>query len=193
MAPRPRHGWRPGFVPDQARQAAGLILIYPHDGCPHLVLTVRAGHLASHANQVSLPGGAVEADETVTEAALREAAEEIGVDPTRIQVLGALSTIYVPVSDFALHPVVGTTGTRPTFRPAASEVERILEVSLETLDASGPRRGYRWRGTDRFDVPYFELRNERVWGVTAMILAELLAVMARPAADPWLDDTATGD
>lgn len=179
MAPRPRHGWRPGVVPDDARPAASLVLLYPVSARPHIVLTVRSEHLHSHASQVSFPGGAIEPKETVTEAALREATEEVGVDPAEVQILGRLSTLYIPASHFAMHPVIGTTPARPSFRRASPEVGRILEASLEALGTTPPRRGYRGHGANRFDVPYFELGSERVWGATAMVLAELLALITQ--------------
>lgn len=186
LAPRPRFGWHPGEVPPSARAAAGLVLLYPHYDEPHLLLTVRAGKLALHAGQVSLPGGGLEPDESVEEAALREAAEEVGVAPGEVRVLGSLSVLYIPGSDFALHPIVGVAQTRPAFRAAAAEVGRMLEVPVSHLaNGAGPRRGYRWRGRERFSVPYFEAGGERVWGATAMILAELLSVIGRPVRDPW--------
>lgn len=185
LAPRPRLGWHPGEVPRGARVAAGLVLLYPHDDQPHIVLTVRAGKLAQHPGQVSLPGGGVNLGETVDEAALREAAEEVGVVGATVRLLGMLSVLYIPVSDFALHPVVGVSETRPSFRAEANEVGRMLEVPLTELATTGPRRGYRWRQDELFQVPYFELGGERVWGATAMVLAELLAVIGTPALDPF--------
>ena len=84
--------------------AAALLLLYPLDDAPHVLLTVRAGRLTQHGGQVSLPGGGVEGTETVRDAALREATEEVGIDTAGVRILGALSTLYIPVSDFALHP-----------------------------------------------------------------------------------------
>ena len=187
LAPRPRKGWRPDQVPDGARPAAGLVLLYPRDGVPHLLLTVRAGALPQHGGQVSLPGGKIEPAETIPAAALREAAEEVGVEPGRVRVLGRLSPLYVFVSNFALHPVVGVTAAHPAFRPRSAEVRRVLEVPLATLFGAGgrPRRGALQRLEGAVRVPYFELRDERVWGATAMILAELLTLLGVPPADPW--------
>ena len=187
LAPRPRHGWRPDLVPETARAAAGLVLLYPVDGRPHLILTVRAAALQLHAGQVSLPGGRVEADETVEQAALREASEEVGLRSEQVALLGRLSTLYIPASDFALHPVVGTTTSRPAFRAQVTEVGRLLEVDLSRLHADAPTRlGYRWRGPDVYEVPFVELAGERVWGATAMILAELMTIAGVPltGADP---------
>ena len=186
LAPRPRLGWHPGEVPRGARIAAGLVLIYPHGVQPHIVLTVRAEKLAQHPGQVSLPGGGLKPGETVDEAALREASEEVGINRTDVRLLGLLSVLYIPVSDFALHQVVWISETRPSFHAEENEVDRMLEVSLtELATTGGPRRGYRWRRDELFQVPLFELGGERVWGATAMVLAELLAVIGEPVLDPF--------
>jgi len=188
LAPRPRLGWRPGQIPPGAKTAAALILFYPRRDAPHLLLTVRAGQLAQHAGQVSFPGGGLEPDETVYKAALRETQEEVGVDPTQVRLIGALSPLYIPVSDFALHPVVGVTHCPPTWRAGAAEVWRVLETPVaELLTEAGPHRGYLWDEDRRYRVPYLEVGGERVWGATAMILAELMTVIGAPLEDPWRD------
>ena len=98
-----------------------------------------------------------------------------------------MSTLYIPVSDFALHPVVGVTNVRPVWRPQLGEVKRILEsISGDLLHPN--RNSQTWfalRGNEQVLVPYFELHHERVWGATAMILAELLAVLGTAPIDPW--------
>lgn len=187
LAPRPRKGWHPDQIRPGARKAAGLVLIYPLADTPHVLLTVRAGGLELHRGQVSLPGGKVEPKETIQDAALREAAEEVGVEPGLVRVLGTLSPLYIPVSDFALHPVVGITDHRPVFRRHSDEVGRILEIALECFvtPEGTPRRGAISRGGDQILIPYFELNDERVWGATAMVLAELLAVLGTTPVDPW--------
>ena len=187
LAPRPRKGWHPDHVRPGAKNAAGLMLLYPVSDTPHFLLTVRAGALAQHGGQVSLPGGKVEPRETIQHAALRETAEEVGVEPNRVRVLGSLSTLYIPVSDYALHPVVGVADSRPVFRQRSAEVRRILEISLERLltPAGAPRRGAISRNGEEILVPYFELQGERVWGATAMVLAELLALLGAIPVDPW--------
>lgn len=174
-----RPGWRAGHFPADARLAAALLLVYPHEGGAAVPLTVRHRGLARHAGQISLPGGATDPGETLVEAALREASEEIGVDPASVRVLGELTPVHVLVSGFTLHPVVGITDRRPDFRAAEGEVEEILEVSLEEIrDASRIRTGTRLREGVAVEYPYFDLLGHQVWGATAMVLGEFVCVLA---------------
>ena len=124
---------RHDFNRARIRHAAGLLLLFPFENRPHLVLTVRAGTLERHGGQVSLPGGVVESGETFEQAALREAHEEIGLEPAGVRTLGALTPIDIHVSGFRLHPIVAAASTRPTLKPADHEVARILEIPLERL------------------------------------------------------------
>ena len=141
-------------------------------------LTVRASGLRRHAGQISLPGGATDPGESLTQAALREAHEEIGVDPARVRVLGELTPVHVLVSGFTLHPVIGVTDDRPSFKPAAHEVQEVLEVSIEDLqDASRIRQGTRTREGLAIEYPYFDLLGQQVWGATAMILGEFICLL----------------
>ena len=174
----PRSGWRPGHYPEDARVAAALMLVYPGERGPSIPLTVRASGLARHAGQISLPGGAADLGETLAETAVREAQEEIGIDPASVDVLGELTPVWVLVSGFTLHPVVAVTHERPTFVPATGEVAEILEVSLEDLrDASRIRRGTRVREGIAVEYPYFDLLGHQVWGATAMILGEFICLI----------------
>jgi len=184
MPTPPRTGWKPGEFPSDARSAAGLLLLYPGERGASIPLTVRASHLKRHAGQISLPGGATDEGETAIQAALREAYEEIGVDPARIRILGQLTPVYVLVSGFTLHPIVGITDERPEFKPAAHEVEEVIEVSIADLqDASNIRHGTRTREGIAIEYPYFDLRGSHVWGATAMILGELISLLAAEDAN----------
>jgi 8-oxo-dGTP pyrophosphatase MutT (NUDIX family) len=185
MAQQPRRGWRPDVYPEGCRQAAGLLLLFPTDDGLRVLLTLRRHDLPDHGGQVSLPGGELEPDETRIEAALREAHEEVGIDPALVTVLGPLTPLHIPVSNFVLHPFVGTTARRPPMQAAASEVARILEPQLDHL-ADPAHHGVvstaRAAATQR--VPFFQVDNLRVWGATAMILAEFLALLD-VAPNPW--------
>jgi 8-oxo-dGTP pyrophosphatase MutT (NUDIX family) len=176
-----RNAWRTGQFPAESRQAAALLLLYPHgpEAGAAVALTVRASGLTRHAGQISLPGGATDPGETIAQAALREAAEEIGVDPASVRVLGELTPVHVLVSGFTLHPVVGITDRRPDFQPAPGEVQEILEVSLDDLrDASRIRQGTRIREGVAVEYPYFDLLGHQVWGATAMVLGEFIRLLA---------------
>jgi 8-oxo-dGTP pyrophosphatase MutT (NUDIX family) len=180
MAPTPRPGWRPDHSPDQSRHAAGLVLLFPIEDRVHFLLTVRSPHLPNHAGQVSLPGGAVEAGESFEQTALRETQEETGVDPAHVRILGRLTPLHIPVSGYLLHPVVGVTDRRPTYRLADSEVERLVEPSLDELlePACVKHESRQWDGVFR-DVPYFAFDDLVVWGATAMVLAEFVQLASR--------------
>jgi 8-oxo-dGTP pyrophosphatase MutT (NUDIX family) len=174
-----RTAWRTGQLPADSRAAAALLLLYPHEAGAAIALTVRASGLSHHPGQISLPGGATDPGETLVQAALREASEEIGVDPASVRVLGELTPVHVLVSGFTLHPIVGIADRRPDFLAAPGEVEEILEVSLHDLrDASRIRQGTRIREGVAVEFPYFDLLGHQVWGATAMVLGEFICLLA---------------
>lgn len=177
MAPLTRQAIRPPDLPGRPREGCVLVLLYCHAGDLHLLLTRRRDDMSSHAGQVSFPGGRREAAETPAEAALRETHEEVGVPPTAVAILGQLTPIWIPPSDFHVYPFVGWvhSGERPTFRPAMQEVAAILETPLAHLLAETSRKeGTIQRDGYRFEVPYFDVEGHMVWGATAVMLSEFV-------------------
>ena len=119
--------------PVDARTAGVLILLYPHNGVWYFPLIKRAEDGLTHGGQISLPGGSQEAGESLQETARREACEEIGAACADVEVLGQLSTIYIPPSNFLVTPTVGYADQRPDFRCDPREVAELIEVPLSTL------------------------------------------------------------
>ena len=182
MAPLPRPGTERILDPLlDCRRAGVLVLLYPagDDGDLTLVLTRRTDSLESHRGQISFPGGSMEPGEDAVAAARREAMEELGVEPESLEVLGQLSPLYIPPSDFCIYPVVAYTAKPPSFIPNEHEVAEILQVSLHHLRQPATRCEETWnlRGA-AVRVPYYEVGNHKVWGATAMVLCELLSLLA---------------
>ncbi len=134
-----------------------------------------------HGGQVSLPGGVVDPGETFEQAALREAHEEVALAPGEVRVLGPLTPLDIPVSGFRLHPIVAVHPGRPHLTPSDQEVARILEIGVdELLDPRHFVTTERHRDGVAFTVPAFRIAGVEIWGATAMVLAEFLALLGWP-------------
>lgn len=161
------------------RDAGILVLLLPHQDLPAVVLTVRREHLPDHAGQVSFPGGQREGEEELRTTALRESEEEIDLDPSSVRLLGPLTPLYIPPSDFCVHPFVGAAHSDPDLHPADAEVGRVLRVPVsDLLDPDTRETESRHLHDTDVEVPYYAVAGHTVWGATAMMLAELLEVVS---------------
>ncbi len=179
----------PAAPPDHARRAAVMALFYPQGKNWSIVLIERVSHNSNdqHRGQISFPGGKVDVtDPSLRYTALRETEEEIGVPKELVEVIGQMTPLYIPVSNFLVTPFVGFMEEKPSFTPEVSEVNDILEVPAD--DLFNPDR----IGTTSITisehmvlqrVPYYDFGGKVVWGATAMMLSELNAI-AQPALIP---------
>ncbi|MFM8431876.1 MAG: NUDIX hydrolase [Bacteroidota bacterium] len=167
-------------VPADARQSCVLLLLYEKAGTLHLPLIVRQQDGRVHGGQVSFPGGKVEPhDEHLSATALRETYEEIGIDADEMLMLGRLSDIYIPPSNFRVHPFVAMHRGNPFFKPDPREVHRVVSFPVEHLMESQNRREttITLSSGREIQTPAFVYDGVVIWGATAMILSELKAVL----------------
>jgi 8-oxo-dGTP pyrophosphatase MutT (NUDIX family) len=173
-----------GPPPHDAVPAAVLVLLYPVAGRVVVPLTLRPTALSSHGGQISLPGGRIDAGESDCDAALRELWEELGVASVEVTPLAPLSPLYIFASRFHVRPWLAWCERRPTFVVNEREVAALLEVPLDDLGDSQYFGEHRRviRGVET-EVPHLAVGGQRVWGATAMILAELVVLCEQmPAA-----------
>ena len=162
--------------------AAVLALFYPNNNNnTSLLLTKRASYNGPHSNQISFPGGKIEkSDKNLSQTALRETFEEVGVSQEKVEILREITNVYIPPSNFLVTPFIGITKTKPMFK-VNSEVAEIIEISfLDLLDDNNV-------GTIQITnsymketlVPSFNINGSVIWGATAMILSEIKEVLKK--------------
>ena len=166
---------------DNYRTASVLALLFEEEQSIKLVLTKRQSYQGKHADQISFPGGKKESlDKTNEDTALRETEEEIGVMRNKIAVLGKLTDVYIPVSQFIVHPFVGICEGTPDFSIEEREVKRLIKIDLFDLLNQEKRTSEKIAVTSKLtmkDVPAFNFDGEIVWGATALMLNELKYVL----------------
>jgi 8-oxo-dGTP pyrophosphatase MutT (NUDIX family) len=165
----------------QARQSAVLILLYEKEGQLYFPCIQRAAYDGVHSGQISLPGGQRdENDPDFAYTALRETQEEIGVPINQLELLGQLSDLYIPPSNFLVKVFLAWSKSLPTFIPDPVEVDNIVEVELQDLwKNENIKRKVFYRSSDGKEktAPYYDVAGVEIWGATAMILGELAELM----------------
>jgi 8-oxo-dGTP pyrophosphatase MutT (NUDIX family) len=169
------------FSSKTCTDAAVLVLFYPDNEAmqaPRILLTVRPEGMSKHAGQVAFPGGRWEEGESLVETALRETEEEVLIPKTQIDVLGALTPLYIPPTRFCVYPFVGAMYSFPDMEAQSDEVASMFGVSTQELNNPSFRHTFMNEISGiPGDTPYFSLNDEKVWGATAMMLAELSVVI----------------
>lgn len=183
MSPRPRLGDRPDLPTNCPHQGAVLLLVYPLQlrGAWAIPLTQRTDKVELHKGQISFPGGAREpGDVDFAATALRETQEELGIAPGSIELLGTLTPLYIPSSSYCVYPFVGWTPRAFALHVASQEVAEVIEARLDVLlDPSTRHVEKRVLNGQTFEIPSYQVGSATVWGATAMILAEFLALLRR--------------
>ncbi|HNQ61820.1 MAG TPA: CoA pyrophosphatase [Bacteroidia bacterium] len=167
-------------TPADAKKSGVLILLYEEAGRIKLPLILRTQGAGAHSGQVSLPGGKFElTDENIAATALRETQEEIGIPTSSIEVLGQLTQLYIPPSNFIVYPHVGILDTPAIFIPEQKEVVKVIPLDLESLldEAKVKEKEIRLSSGQSIRTPYYNIEGEIVWGATAMILSELKSLL----------------
>ena len=163
------------------REAAVLALFYPDkDDITNIVLILRKTYKGVHSAQIGFPGGRVElTDENLEETAIRETYEEVGVQPENINILKKITKIYIPPSNFWVHPFIGLANHTPNFVRQETEVEQIVEVKLEDFlnESSLIEKTLNTSYAKNVNVPAFFLNEHVVWGATAMMLSEVKMIL----------------
>lgn len=157
-------------------KSAVLILFYKDDKNIKFPLIQRPTYNGAHSAQVSFPGGKSEkSDKNIVHTALREAEEEIGIDPNKAEVVGNLSDLFIWVSNYMVTPIVAFTEKKPEFKKDDLEVDEIIETNLYDIIDSKKRKEGTILVRDKYKIqtPYFDIDNRIVWGATAMMLSEL--------------------
>lgn len=164
-----------------ARSASVLLLLYPYNGSVYTVLMQRPEYNGVHGGQISFPGGKQEpSDENAVHTALREANEETGVDTGKINIIGTLTPLFIPVSNTLVTPVVAWISEKPVFYHDNEEVVFLFDADLSRfVDPSILKQKPVKIGTEMLDVKYYDYEGNMIWGATAMILHELLVILRR--------------
>lgn len=183
MAPHPA-GTSAGPIPPPppGTRRSGVLLLLSNKkgtGDTQVTLTLRSSRLISHSGQLSFPGGRMEKGESAEIAALRETEEEIGIPANLPRILGRLSTLHVPHSGNLIYPIVGWVDALPAFKLEPFEVSEAFQVDIRDLLNPDLKRVEQWPLHGKtYTVPHWNFhKTVPLWGATAMMLGEFIAVL----------------
>lgn len=162
------------------RPSAVLLPLFPYEGTIYTALIRRPSYDGMHSGQLALPGGKAEpGDSSLTFTAIRETEEEVGIKISESEILGALSPVYIPVSNFLVHPFAAQLNEKPTWIPDKHEVDAVIEFPLiHLLNAEFKDRRRITIGKNMFiDAPCYIVDGQILWGATAMIFSELESML----------------
>jgi 8-oxo-dGTP pyrophosphatase MutT (NUDIX family) len=162
------------------KQSAVLILLWPQNDSWRCLLIRRPDYEGVHSGQMAFPGGRKEeGDVSIMQTAIRETWEEIGVQISENEIVGALSPLYIPVSNFLVYPFVACASSKPVFNPAPEEVQELVDFDLfELLDETKVKKKERLMKPGlKAEAPYYDIEGHEVWGATGMMLSELSDVL----------------
>lgn len=164
---------------DGTVEFAVLVALFEEDARVRVLLTRRATHLRRNQGEVAFPGGRLETGETSAEAALREAFEEVALEPATVELIGELTPLSTVTRPSGIQPVVGVLAGRPTVRANPDEVSEVFDVALSDLAVPGIFREEIWTLPDGSDRPiyFYDVCDPPVWGATARVLKELIDVI----------------
>lgn len=168
------------FISTEKSQKAGvLIILYPKNQELYIAFIQRTEYNGPHSGQISFPGGKSEkTDPDIIHTALRESHEEIGINPEMVNVLGQLTPLLIPVSNFLVYPVIGFYKNTPVFKVDPNEVKKVIEIKLKDLLNTENCTSKEFKYGDlSFVAPIYNPDNITIWGATAMILSELLEII----------------
>jgi len=192
----------PPEVPDTAQASAVLAALFERDGDTQVVLTRRSWDLRHHTGEMSFPGGRADAtDADLAATALREAEEEVGLDPAEVEIIGQLDTITTVSGRSLIVPFVGVLDDEPELRPEPGEVDAIVIVAFAELLLAEVWREEVWEISEiELEMRFFELVGDTVWGATAVMLRQLLGISVgldrsavAPSSRRWRDVAAAID
>lgn len=177
MAPAKRHFKN---IDQYTKDAGVMIILYPKEEEVYTVLIKRPVYNGVHSGQISFPGGKQEeTDDNIIETALRETEEEIGISRETHHILGSLTSLYIPVSNTKVQPVISYIEETPIFTPDQKEVEDIIEIKIaDLLNPECPVIDQNFYENNRLiRAPYFKFGDKKIWGATAMIISEFIEVL----------------